>query len=159
MKNVWVYDYDGTVQCDDTFVAIPLETMAAKLSEVVGKENIVSQKKSTRIMMSMCLMPTGAINAYELTPEGWILLSTGIMGMIGFKRLEIERHRLNEEPHIGQFLDSVMSSRPQFIRELPGCEVRIYQDGDALTKDFRPSRCNIETSGPHTGTIKSVWFG
>lgn len=43
-------------------------------------------------------------------------------------------------------------------RDLLGKSLRVYQTGDALTKDYRPDRANIELS-PTTGRIVQVWFG
>jgi hypothetical protein len=41
---------------------------------------------------------------------------------------------------------------------LKGKTLRVYHTGDALTRDFRPDRANIELS-PATERIVHVWFG
>lgn len=39
-----------------------------------------------------------------------------------------------------------------------GCVLRVYNTGDALTKDYRPDRYNVELS-PSAQRIANVWFG
>lgn len=49
------------------------------------------------------------------------------------------------------------STDPTLISEIVGHPLRVYKTGDAITKDFRPDRVNIETDTE--GTIVNVWFG
>lgn len=160
MKNIWVFDFDGTIQCDSDAKAISIEKMQEKLGLLVGMENILSSEKSIRTMPAMCGLPTGAMNTYELTAQGWQLLSNGIRGMQGFKRLDKRKNLAETEPNVGEILDILTSSRPQYIRELVGHAVRVYNSGDAITKDYRPSRFNVEMRvDDGDRTIASVWFG
>lgn len=77
MGTVWVYKFDGTVQCDAEAQEIPLEQMRTELVVLIGDENVQSMKKDQRPMIQLCGMPTGRINCYEITETGWVLLSTG----------------------------------------------------------------------------------
>lgn len=88
MSTVWVYKFDGTIQCDAEAREIPLEEMQKALATLIGAANILSMKKNQRPMVQLCGMPTGKINCYEITEAGWILLSTGIVGMNEFQRLD-----------------------------------------------------------------------
>lgn len=88
MANIWVYKFDGTIQCDTESKAVSLDAMRKQLGEILGFEKIVSMKKAARPMITLCGMPTGAINAYELTEDGWALLNDGIAGTRGFSRLD-----------------------------------------------------------------------
>jgi hypothetical protein len=50
-----------------------------------------------------------------------------------------------------------VNANPTTLREIIGRPVRVYKTGDALTKDFRPERVNIEVSEAHQ--IARIWFG
>ena len=43
------------------------------------------------------------------------------------------------------------------IRELLNRPLRVYKTGEAITKDFRPERVNIEVS--EKNFIRDIWFG
>ena len=43
------------------------------------------------------------------------------------------------------------------IETIVGKEARVYKTGDALTKDFRPERVNIELS--ENNEIIQIWMG
>lgn len=159
MSNICVYDFDGTIQCDKESKEIPLEVMREKLIKLIGQQSIISQRKAKITMVQLCGMPTGNINAYEITDAGWTLLMTGFPGPQGFKRLEACDEETKEEVNLGRMFSTLTAEKPRLIRELVGHQVRIYTTGDMLTLDLRPNRCNIETSEKGGGTIISVWFG
>lgn len=158
MNNVWVYDFDGTIQCDENSKEFQLDAMGEKLKKIIGVENVITQKKSSIPMIQLCGMPTGTINTYEITPSGWTILSTGFVGFQGFKKLDPEELQ-GGDVNIGKLFDTLTKSRPRLIQELVGHPVRIYTAGDMLTLDLRPNRCNIETSERNGGAIVKVWFG
>lgn len=90
MSNVWVFKFDGSIQCDPESKEVSIEAMPKQLGEILGFEKIVSMKKATRPMIKLCGMPTGSINAYELTEVGWTLLNDGIAGTCGLSRLDLD---------------------------------------------------------------------
>ncbi|NCT82093.1 MAG: hypothetical protein GXC94_03040 [Comamonadaceae bacterium] len=103
-------------------------------------------------------MPTGAINAYELTAAGVDILKHGIAGDGGFKPLASEKVKLAAgEISIGELIGGQTARTPSAIAELPGHPIRVYKTGDVLTKDWRPDRFNVETDEQRS--IVSVWFG
>lgn len=157
MSNVWIYKFDGTVQCEAEALEIPLEEMRRQLVVLIGANHILSMKKEQRPMIQLCGMPTGALNCYEISQEGWILLSTGIAGMDGFQRLDEGPQESLENVNLGRLIGSLTSSNPQTVQELVGRTLRVYKTGDPLTKDWRPERCNIEVND--SPKIIKVWFG
>jgi hypothetical protein len=86
MPNVWVCKPDGTIQCDEDSKEITLEEMAEELAMIIGKNNIISMKKISTPVIQLCGIPSGNMNAYEVTESGAILLESGFMGPLGFKR-------------------------------------------------------------------------
>lgn len=157
MKNVWVYKFNGTIQCDPETAAIPLEIMRLELEKYAGAENVLAMKTSTRIMPALCGMPTGAINTYELTPAGWYQLEHGVLPNPGFMLLEDAKMQFSGSDSVGQIIGALIAENPQLIRDLPGHPLRVYQTGDPITKDWRPDRFNIERSADNR--IVQVWFG
>ena len=47
---------------------------------------------------------------------------------------------------------------PVLVRELVGHPLRVYEDGQPITKDYRPERVNIVLT-PGTDVIMDIWFG
>lgn len=86
MPNVWVCKPDGTIQCDGDSKEITLEEMGKELAMIIDKDNIISMKKISTPTIQRCGMPTGNMNAYEITESGALLLESGFMGPLGFKR-------------------------------------------------------------------------
>jgi hypothetical protein len=109
---------------------------------LIGDSNILNMEKRSRIMPAVCGAPTGNLNAYEITEEGWRLLDDGIRGRQGFDPCEGEE---------------IPNSQPVQIQELVGRLLRVYKTGDAITKDFISNRVNIETDDQ--GVIVNIWFG
>lgn len=157
MATVWVYKFDGTIQCDADVQEVPLEVMRGELAVVVGAANILSAKKDQRPMIQLCGMPTGRLNCYELTEEGWLLLSTGMAGMGGFQRIDEGPAESQEKVNLGRIIGSLTASNPRSVQDLVGHPLRAYKTGDMLALDWRPDRCNIETS--QSNVIIKVWFG
>jgi hypothetical protein len=58
--------------------------MRKELAMIIGEENILRMEKRSQIVVRQCGMPTGNMNAYEITEEGWHILTTGIVGPQGF---------------------------------------------------------------------------
>lgn len=157
MSNVWIYKVDGTVQCDNEVPEISLSEMREKLELLIGADNVVSMKKSQRPMFELCGAPTGKLNCYEITPHGWILLSTKIPGSSGFQRMDHGPAESAESVNLGRVMGSLTAFNPHSIQDLLGHSLRVYESGVALTLDWRPERCNIETDGDQK--IVKVWFG
>lgn len=159
MSNVWVYKLDGTIQCDKGSRKTPLAEARAELSSLIGSNNIIGEKVGSRVVPEVCDFPTGGYNAFEITTQGWYILQHGFRGAEGFLRLEEGRVRSMspEELNIGQLIGSLTSAQPQTIAQLVGHSLRVYETGDALTKDWRPERCNIELNNDRI--IVSIWFG
>ena len=157
MSNVWVYKFDGKIQCDAESREIPLDEMRKQLVALVGVDNVLSMKKEVRQMVQLCGMPTGTINAFEITPAGWARLESGFVGKQGFERLDDVPQESGSSINLGRLIGSLTASNPQFVQELVGHPLRVYQTGDALTLDWRPDRCNIERG--EQNRIGRVWFG
>ena len=157
MANVWVYKFDGTIQCESETKEIPLSQMRDQLEAIIGAGNVVSMKKDRRPMVQLCGMPTGTLNSYEITPQGWMLLSSGIAGSGGFQRVDHGPGEGEGAVNLGRLIGSLTGSNPQVVQDLVGHPLRVYLSGDALTLDWRPNRCNIEIDGAQN--IVKVWFG
>lgn len=157
MSNVWVYKFDGTIQCDEKVQEVSLEEMREELAVLIGSANILSMKKEQRPMVQLCGMPTGRINCYEITEASWLVLSTGIVGTVGFQRMDEGPLETSEQVNLGRIIGSLTTSNPQTIQELVGHPLRVYKTGDMLTLDWRPNRCNIEVN--NSSVIVKVWFG
>lgn len=157
MSHVWIGKFDGTIQCDSESRSIPLGQMREELAQLINEANILNAKRTERFMPQQCGMPSGVINAYEITAAGWQLLSTGIAGKQGFFRLDILEEHGTDTLNVGRLIGTLTASNPHTVQELIGHPLRAYQTGDGLTKDWRPERCNIEYDAQ--SRIVSVWFG
>ncbi|MBA4141754.1 MAG: hypothetical protein H0X43_01860 [Nitrosospira sp.] len=159
MTNIWVCKPDGTIQCDEDSKEITLEKMRDELASIIGEDNIVSMKKTSRPMIQLCGMPTGSMNAYEITERGAFILERGIVGRQGFNPCSPEKYAqsLSSEVNIGQVIGSLTSCNPTTVKELTGHPLRVYKTGDFLTRDWRPDRVNIEVN--NEGIIVDIWFG
>ncbi|WP_426924505.1 hypothetical protein [Ralstonia pseudosolanacearum] len=157
MSTVWVYKHNGTVQCDSSHKPTSLGDTRKTLEAVIGSDNVLSQEERTVPMIQLCGAPTGNVNAYEITDKGWYLLRDGTVGRVGFERWSDEsKAHFDGDINIGKVIGALTSRQPQSVQELVGHPLRVYRTGDALTKDWRPDRVNIETN---EGLIVSVWFG
>jgi hypothetical protein len=162
MPNVWVCKFDGTIQCDESSREITLEQMRKQLASVIGEDNILDMKKSSRPMIDLCGVPTGRLNSYEITETGWFILNRGIVGNLGFEKCLADEETKTRQAdgdikNIGRLIGECTKSNPIFVRELIGHPIRVYKTGDALTRDWRPDRVNIETSTD--GIVVDIWFG
>lgn len=88
MPNVWVYKFDGRIQCEPESQPVSLETMRDQLAALIGSPNILSMRKASRPMPDRCGSPTGSMNTYEITSAGWRLLERGTVGKNGFEKLD-----------------------------------------------------------------------
>ena len=157
MSNVWVCKFDGTIQCDPDSKEITLEEMRKELAMFIGEDNILGMEKRSVPMVQLCGMPTGSVNAYEITEKGESLLENGFFGRRGFNPCPTVA-ALNADVNVGQLIGMLTSRNPTTIKELVGRSLRVYKTGDPLTMDWRPERVNIETN-PDNGVIVQVWFG
>lgn len=159
MSNVWVYKLDGTVQCDDEARKIPIDEARGELIGLIGSAKIIGEKVGSKIFPKLCNLPTGAYNAFEITADGWYMLQYGYRGKNGFNLLEEGgvKSKSLDELNVGQLIGSLTSAQPHSIAQLVGHPLRVYKTGDALTKDWRPERCNIELGD--SDTIVLIWFG
>ncbi|MCL9847309.1 hypothetical protein [Ralstonia solanacearum] len=157
MSKVWVYKHNGTVQCDSSHKPVSLGETRKTLEALIGSGNVLSQEERTVPMIQLCGAPTGNVNAYEITEAGWSLLRHGTVGSVGFERWSDEsKAHFDGDINIGQVIGALTSQQPQSVQQLVGHPLRVYQTGDALTKDWRPDRVNIETKD---GVIVSIWYG
>jgi hypothetical protein len=84
--NSWVYKGDGSVQCSPT----PGQSLAdakAALVKIIGAANVVGDGEKRippGLRSALCGLPTGRVNAFEITPKGVTLLFTGIVGPGGW---------------------------------------------------------------------------
>jgi hypothetical protein len=160
MENYWIYKADGTIQCLEEPIAISLEEMAKELITALGNDCIVQQRKLHIPTVKMCRVPTGALNAYELTPAAFEMWEKGISGKMDFEQLNPALIPRNQEDDYSRSAASDMAkSQPDRIDDLPGHLLRTYKTGDPITMDYRPSRFNVETSHLDIGVIVKVWFG
>ena len=84
MSTIWVCKHDGTIQCNDDSVEITLEEMREQLELIIGASNVLNMKKKEYPTIQQCDTPTGKMNAYEITEQGWYILNHGIVGPVGF---------------------------------------------------------------------------
>lgn len=157
MKNVWVYKFDGTIQCMPEVQETSLEKMREELASLIGDKNILSMEKGQRQVIQLCNFPTGKINCYEITQEGWSLLETGIRGPCGFERMDHGPKEADGNVNLGRLIGSLTALNPNSVQDLVGHPLRTYKTGDLITYDWRPNRCNIELDDSHS--IVKVWFG
>lgn len=156
MDDIWVCKFDGTIQCDEDSKEITLEEMHEQLAMIIGEENILGMEKRSVPMIDLCGMPTGSMNAYQITKQGEFLLEHGFVGRQGFNPCPAIA-ALDAKMNIGQLIGTLTSSNPTTIKELVGRSLRVYRTGDSLTFDWRPERTNIELNDK--GIIVKVWFG
>lgn len=143
MDNIWVCKQDGSIQCEPGG-GVTLEEMRKELAELIGEENILKMEQRSVTVIQVCGSPTGNLNAYLITEEGWRLLNDGIRGRQNFNPCE------GEDPPPPQPV-------PVQIEELIGRPLRVYKTGEVITQDFISNRVNIETDDQ--GVIVNIWFG
>lgn len=165
MANHWVCKPDGAIQCQE-IAPVSLEEMRKQLALIVGDENIVAQTKKHVIVPQLCGLPAGSLNAYELNAFGYYVLVHGFVGRMGFGDCDVKAPSLTAAT-VGEvpidFATALAATsatsagaNPVLVRELIGHVVRVYEQGDAITKDYRPERVNVVTGA---GRIADIWFG
>ena len=165
MEIVVIYRADGTLQCLDV-APIPLSHDEALLKKI-GVKTIFGSKnlRGPELVPDCCGCPTGMVNAFAISSEDWQALKDGIVGTLGFALWMgaplphlgwgVE-NKVHSEPMLLADTPS-LCSMPVLIRELYGRPCRCYRRGDALTKDYRPERVNIEKDDDDR--ITKIWLG
>lgn len=182
MKNIWVYRHDGSIQCTDV-MGESVKQAREDLASIIGEKEILNGEKRYLPMIRLCGLPTGAVNAFEITHAGWILLTTGFVGPAGFERWPDKsipfrtKENLQAAPAGGGEVPFPFSTERADIplsavlrtlvcpptgndgcqKDLAGRPLRVYKIGDMLTMDWRPTRVNIGLND--RGLIEDVWFG
>lgn len=171
----WVWRHDGTLQCE-LGAEEPLEEAEAQLAAIIGAEAIVDRgKRNLPVPVpALCGAPTGQVNTFKLTADGYCRLFTGVPGAIGFAPWP------DPDPDAGAtpagplpfgalaaadllggrdvaIVRSGPDARAPALGDLYGRPCRVYRLGDALTKDRVPGRANIGLTGD--GRIAELWFG
>ena len=162
MNTIWVCKPDGTIQCEsnsiETTSGITLEEMRKELELIIGESNVLKMEKRSCPTVQACGFPTGNMNAYEITEQGWYILNHGIVGPQGFFLCpECSPDKSKSEVNIGQLIGALTAANPTNIQGLIGHPLRVYNTGDPITADYRPNRFNIEIG--KKGLIVNVWFG
>jgi hypothetical protein len=178
IPNPWVWRHDGTIQCSDV-EGEALEEAREQLAALIGEENILQGEKRTLPcpILQMCGLPTGQVNAFQITIQGWLLLLHGTMGMMGWAPWT-DDCPTSKGPGLFSSLAAgpgvaaaqselrVRPVRPGFggggtdptrIDELYFRPVRCYRFGDPITKDYVHNRVNIVHN--QRGRIVEIWFG
>ena len=176
IPNPWIWRHDGTIQCSDV-AGETLEEAREQLASVIGEHNVLEGEKRTLPcpIIQMCGVPTGQVNAFQITVQGWLLLIHGFPGMMGWAPWT------DECPSAGT--DGASSGlaqlnsggedpdrRARLVRPGPGGggdptridelyfrPVRCYRLGDAITRDYVERRVNIVHND--RGRIVRIWFG
>ncbi len=163
MSTYWVCKHNGEIQCQDFPAPVSLEKMKAQLAALIGEENILNAEERTYPAPRCCGCPTGNFNAYEITAKGYELLTTGIMGRMGFEDCGDHCSHTPENDEDLCAFDILRATRatsvantPVLIKELIGRIVRCYEEGTPITQDYIPERVNIVTV---KGRIVDIWFG
>ncbi len=165
MDAVIVYKADGTLQCTD-LAAIPLDQHAAELKEL-GASKIFGQGNvhGPLFVTSLCGAPTGRVNAFAISHDDWERVSSGIVGLRGFRLwsgaplpdLQMDQSCKIVPARSASPASPQVATMPTLIRELIGRPCRCYREGDGLSQDFIPERVNIEHNAE--GRINDIWFG
>jgi hypothetical protein len=172
----WVWRHDGTIQCSDV-VGQTLEEAREQLAALIGEDNVLQGEKRTLPCptIKMCGVPTGQVNAFQITVQGWLILVHGFLGMMGWAPWADECPTEHTGPFATQANDLAAAggesaaqirpvrpgagggTDPTRIDELYFRPVRCYRVGDGITKDWIPERVNIVHN--HRGRIVEIWFG
>ncbi len=171
----WVWRHDGTIQCENVREET-LEEARAQLESVIGADNVLGGEKRQVPMPRMCGLPTGSVNAFQITPWGFWLLFHGFVGPIGFRPwIEEAPVRASGEVPLpfealgeraggggGQAVRAVSGDLtgfpdPFLIAQLYGRPCRCYRLGEPLTDDYIPERVNIGLGRGQR--IAEIWFG
>jgi hypothetical protein len=183
---VAVFKFDGTLKCG-LGSEIPLKDMQEELV-ALGATVIASEKSWwPGFIIEVCGAPTGHCNVFQLDDDTWPKLAKSILGA-GFRVWPAEdgAKQGNSAASISASSDDLLpwpfgrstgaqgtygtngislsaNAQPRIdtsksITELIGKRLRVYQDGDVITKDFRLDRANIVLARD-TGLIIDIWFG
>lgn len=179
IPNPWVWRHDGTIQCSDV-AGETLEEAREQLASIIGEANILQGEKRTLPcpIIQMCGVPTGQVNAFQITVEGWLLLVHGIFGMMGWAPWTddcpsdeaakpfsaVADQAQGRGPDSEARIRPVLPGRgggggtdPTRIDELYFRPVRCYRFGDPITKDYVKERVNIVHN--QRDRIVEIWFG
>jgi hypothetical protein len=162
---ITIYKADGTLQCcpdgpPPRPIAEDAAYLAAKGLVVVAARNEPGPDK----VIQVCCGPTGRVNAFdidvtsikkeafrEIAADGWRVWSTSEDGphLLGGSdvRFPMEFHPF-PMPH----------EHPVLIADMVGRRVRVYREGDPITRDYQRDRTNFVLS-PKTGLVLRYWFG
>jgi len=169
----WVWRHDGTLQCGGG-AEETVQEAREQLESLVGAPNVLAGEKRRLpgMIITLCGAPTGSVNAFELTPQGFWVLFHGFVGPMGFRPWVddnlVENMVADGGVDVWPFqsisatdgtnlsLVGTGMANPCCIQELYGHACRAYKVGDPLTEDYRPNRFNI---GTENGRIKEMWFG
>ncbi len=174
----WIWRHDGTIQCSDV-AGESVEEAREQLAALIGEDNILQGEKRTLpcFVIDLCGVPTGQVNAFQITIEGWLLLIYGFPGMMGWAPWTddcpsgdeagpfavLADEAKSRGPETGPQIRPVLPGRggggtdPTRIGELYFRPVRCYRLGDGITKDHVPGRVNIVHN--QRGRIVGIWFG
>ena len=169
MSGKWVWRADGTLQCGMGREEL-LGEARRQLAAILGEDAILSAEKRTLpgVIITPCGAPTGRVNAFELTEEGFWLLFHGFAGPIGFRPwVEPPIRAASSKAAGSSTLDaagfqgvSIVGSRggavPCQIAELYGRMCQVYDVGVPLNTNFFADRFNV---GLERGRIRELWFG
>lgn len=163
IETVWVYKDDDTLQCgwgQETSLAEMQKELESLGAKVINSE----KRQDCRIINRQCGLPTGQVNAYEISMADWQLLCSGFVGKNGFRLWTCgEESILTMGGEVPWPLVSMMreitsvGATPTLIRDLIGKRCRVYHQGDILTKDYIKDRVNIELN--EKDIITDIWFG
>src|SRR5262245_792319 len=84
MAAVWVCKAAGQMPGDREAVNKSLSEMRMELAMIIADENILRMETRPQPVDQQSDCATGIINAYEITEEGWNILTTGVVGPRGF---------------------------------------------------------------------------
>lgn len=178
IPNPWIWRHDGTIQCSD-LAGESLEEAREQLAALIGEDNILDGEKRTLpcAIIDLCGVPTGRVNAFQITVQGWLLLIHGFPGMMGWAPwtddcpsegpagpfAELAEESRSRGAETGLQVRPVLPGRgggggdPTRIDELYFRPVRCYRFGDPITKDHVPDRVNIVHN--QKDRIVAIWFG
>ncbi len=166
MEIVVIFRPDGTVQCDSSVRPVPLPHDEALLRKI-GVKTICANGNvpGPLVVPACCGCPSGQVNAFAISFEDWETLQSGIVGTLGFALWAgaplpdlgwADDCSLHPEPIPPSAVPSLFNG-PVLIRDLIGRPCRCYRHGDALTRDYRPERVNIEKDDDDR--ITKIWLG
>ncbi|MGV8839595.1 MAG: hypothetical protein ACWA6X_04755 [Bauldia sp.] len=153
---VWVFRFDGTIQCSDV-PEVTLDEDRAFL-ERLGPDVITAEKRSS-VLPAVCGAPTGRANVFEISAQDWVELEMSIVGPMGFALWPFDDRRTVEVYKYDGTLQCGMGQEiplETMAAELRAARIEVLSSRKGNDGLMHIAVCGASTGDINIYTIRSV---